>query len=251
MVKTLLFFCFLTTAFSSFAQDTLNRTDEKGLRQGYWILYGRDFPDMGYADNVKVMEGQYVNNHKEGSWTKYHENGISRKLVGYYKDNKAYGDYSKFNVDGTCIERGCFQSGHYVDTLFTYNESGALTLCVVFDSKGREREMRYPQIIDLSTPQTKQAYGQEVASRRTRYPKAVVPPETVPRGSIRPASPEKKKKIRNGYHSVTIRRDQRIEQLGEFKNGVLYSGVERHYNESGELIQTLFFEEGRYIEKNL
>ena len=236
----------------SFAQDTVNKTDEKGLRQGYWVHYGRDFPDMGYPDSVKIMEGRYVNNRKEGKWIKYYENGRSRKLVGFYKENKASGSYVRYNSKGTCVEKGSFQDGHYVDTLTTYNEKGEMTLCIVFDSKGREREMCFPEKIDLSTQKAKQAYGEKVAQRRVRQPKATVPPETVPRGSIKPASRDgRKKKVRNGKHAITIRRDVRIEQVGEFKDGVLYTGVERHYNDKGELVKTLFFEEGRYIEKDL
>src|SRR5687767_14379975 len=45
-----------------------NQHDYKGRKQGYWILYGKDYPSKGYPAEAKVEEGNYTDDQKDGEW---------------------------------------------------------------------------------------------------------------------------------------------------------------------------------------
>ncbi len=66
-----------------------NKKDDKGRRQGYWIIYGIDRPQTGYADSTKVEEGNYIDDRKEGIWKKYNSDG-SVRITGEYRNNRAF-----------------------------------------------------------------------------------------------------------------------------------------------------------------
>ncbi len=55
--------------------DTINQVDKDGLKQGYWIEYGVDRPEYGYPDSAIYKEGRYLDDRKEGLWTKYDRDG--------------------------------------------------------------------------------------------------------------------------------------------------------------------------------
>lgn len=46
--------------------DSLNQVDENGLKQGCWIVLGKDRPQTGFLENGKIEEGTYAHNKKEG-----------------------------------------------------------------------------------------------------------------------------------------------------------------------------------------
>jgi hypothetical protein len=60
-----------------------NFTDENGLRQGYWCLYGRDDPARGYPDVGKIEEGSYEASKKAGDWIYYSPEGAIDSMISY------------------------------------------------------------------------------------------------------------------------------------------------------------------------
>lgn len=59
----------------------LNYVDRKGLRQGKWILHGRDGNDSTFPDTAIWREGIYADSKEEGAWLEYFPNGkIKRKI---------------------------------------------------------------------------------------------------------------------------------------------------------------------------
>lgn len=78
---------FLIIAKLSLSQsDTINQKDQSG-KQGFWIYYGKDRPNLNYPDSAKVEEGRYVNDRKEGLWKKFNPDGTLR-IEGVYKNNR-------------------------------------------------------------------------------------------------------------------------------------------------------------------
>jgi len=61
-----LFFVLGLSVLTCAQNDTLNQVDKNGLKQGYWIIYGRDKPDKGYPEDGKIEEGNYIDNRKNG-----------------------------------------------------------------------------------------------------------------------------------------------------------------------------------------
>lgn len=102
--------------------DTLNQIDENGLKQGYWIYFGKDRPDSHYSNDAKVEEGKYVDGKKTGTWLKYHIDGQTIKLRGEYINNRPVGIFIRTNSDNTIhdsinitnLRRGGSYSGYQI-----------------------------------------------------------------------------------------------------------------------------------------
>jgi len=65
------------------AEKSINKTDEAGMKQGYWLVYGKDDPDSGYPSESKIEEGNYVDDEKSGDWVYYNISGEVDSMVTY------------------------------------------------------------------------------------------------------------------------------------------------------------------------
>ncbi len=91
---------------------------------------------MDYPPEGKVEEGNYVNNRKEGVWIKYHNDGVTPKLIANFKNNRPSGKYTKFYSNGIVKEKGTFSRNKYADTLYRYWDTGLLRQCSLYDENG-------------------------------------------------------------------------------------------------------------------
>lgn len=96
------------TLFTHAQSDTINRRDDKGMKQGYWIYYGIDRPSLGYADSARIMEGRFVDDKREGKWIMYDRSGWVKKEVEA-KEGRIYGQYTEYDSLGRIRERGAIQ----------------------------------------------------------------------------------------------------------------------------------------------
>jgi antitoxin component YwqK of YwqJK toxin-antitoxin module len=128
-MRTLIVFLFTFPLLGWSQNDTINRLDENGRKQGCWIYFGKDRPESGYPAEGKIEEGNYLNDRKTGVWTKYHKDGVTVKIRGEYKNNRPHGWYETFYANGQLRRKGCF-SIYKRDTLicdeYWYYESGIL-----------------------------------------------------------------------------------------------------------------------------
>jgi hypothetical protein len=60
--------------------DTINRTDDNGMKQRHWIYYKM------YPKFAPVEEGEYVNNQKQGAWKLYDSSGKVNRIVNFNHD---------------------------------------------------------------------------------------------------------------------------------------------------------------------
>ena len=58
--------------------DTINLTDDNGLKQGFWETKVRNI----------TSRGNYMDDLKEGTWTNYHPRGFLSKLENYVHGKK-------------------------------------------------------------------------------------------------------------------------------------------------------------------
>ena len=116
--------------------DTINQKDENGLKQGHWIYYGKDKPQYGYPANVKMEEGRYVNDRKEGLWIKYFKDGVTIKLKGHYIDNRPNGKYFKYYRNEQLKEEGVWAKFKYQGVIRSYYENGQLKFLMKYNEKG-------------------------------------------------------------------------------------------------------------------
>jgi hypothetical protein len=85
-MKPILTVLYMLSSLSLFAEsDTLNITDAKGLKQGYWIIWGNMKPEKGFCDSCRIEEGPFKDDRRVGEWTKYNNNG-SIRCKGIYKN---------------------------------------------------------------------------------------------------------------------------------------------------------------------
>jgi len=183
------------------AQD-INRTDASGQKQGYWVIYGKDRPTAGFPAEGKIEEGYYLNDRKDGEWTKYWNDGKTPKLKGTYANNRPNGDYKKYEQTGLLIEEGTLSPGKrgYVkykyhanrnvslkqsnrfntsDSTFWYAENGCLDSVHVFAKgkmEGEEFVYDSNNCNSLSSKGIAYRYtqGKSPVSRDTQMSKSVV-----------------------------------------------------------------------------
>ena len=259
---------------NSFGQsDTLNRTID-GMKQGYWIVYGKDDLSKGYPADGKIEEGRYVDNRKEGTWIKYHEDGVTPRLKGTYKNGRPNGPYIKIHPNGVESEKGTYTNKMMTGEFVITNEQGIVTQKKTFNTSGKE-EGKVEMFYDDGTPQmimTKKD-GVTVGEAITYYPngdvKKVVKYSTTgevvsneEKPMVNPPKGEEKvggggpkgdggilkdgsKFNRDGYNKLYNKNDE-IWMDGEFKSGKLWEGKLYVYDSDGILLKIEMWKNGKY-----
>ena len=256
--------------------ETNNQRDEEGRKQGKWIYFGKDRPETGIPAEGKVEEGPYKDDRKEGTWIKYHNDGVTPKLKGEYHNNRPAGAYEKIYPDGTLKERGTFNRNKYVGSLERYHENGQLEYKANYSEDGKEEgtvkywyangqeefvyeavdgvptgtATRYYENGDIKEIITFGADGKPI-KKEVREP---VNPEVHvdDPGQSREQAPAigqprtKGTQFKpNGYNKVYNQNDE-IWQDGDFRNGKLWNGKVYEYDTDGILLKVKVFKNGFY-----
>lgn len=61
----------------------INYVDTDGLKNGYWMFYGRDMPARGYPADAKLEEGRFEDDIKVGRWIYFGTDGRVDSTVTY------------------------------------------------------------------------------------------------------------------------------------------------------------------------
>lgn len=61
----------------------VNQVDSHGLKQGYWIFYGIDFPESGFAEKAVIEQGNFIDDQKDGQWFYHAKNGEIDSILVY------------------------------------------------------------------------------------------------------------------------------------------------------------------------
>ena len=124
---------FLGFSLSSVAHNFI---DEDGLRQGFWIIYGRMVDDKGYEPDQKVAEGIYVDNKREGLWKKYFPNGNLRSEITY-SSGEPQGPYRLYYESGTLEEASTWSNNHNKGKFKRYHPNGHIAQNFYFNERGK------------------------------------------------------------------------------------------------------------------
>ncbi len=134
-MKKLFFFFYLSTTCVFSQGTTYNFVDANGLKQGKWVLLGKDLPETGVESDAIAEEGTFQNGQKTGAWVrydksgktpislmlftidatgqskriglygfKYHDNG-SPAYVPYAGQSTTKANYKRFNSNGLLVEQ--------------------------------------------------------------------------------------------------------------------------------------------------
>lgn len=101
MKPLLLFLLSVLFTLPLFSQDTLNRTDASGMKQGYWI--------KKTPDGKKIYEGRFRDGHPVGEFRYFYETGVTKAVSRFSDDGRTANSVMYFTNGGKMAE------GTYVD----------------------------------------------------------------------------------------------------------------------------------------
>ncbi len=123
--------------------DTLNKIDGEGKKQGKWILFGRHKPGTCYQNEQKVEEGKYADNRKTGTWVEFYCNGNMRNKLTFV-NGRPDGYAIMFHENGKISEEGNWKNNRWVGNYKLYYENGQVQHEFVFSPNGkREGAQKY------------------------------------------------------------------------------------------------------------
>lgn len=177
-----LVFLLLLVSASLQAQDTVNMTDSKGQKQGFWrkvnaekqVVYEGRFindkpvgefryfyPDgklktiMNYktgsdevssvsyhANGKKMAEGVYRQKQKTGEWRYYNDLSVLMSEE-YYDNGKAVGTWKNYYDDGKLLEAFSWKNGLKEGAWIQYFTDGSIRMTAGYTSGKLEGEMKY------------------------------------------------------------------------------------------------------------
>jgi antitoxin component YwqK of YwqJK toxin-antitoxin module len=249
----------------SFSQS-LNKTDEKGRKQGSWAIYSYTNKGMANEDSVLNMSGPYKNNRKHGLWSIFDGEG-KLKTKQQYKFDRKLGDVTFYYPNGKVKERGVFVKGKYRGADQKFYETGCLYYDLRRDSLGKKMIELYYQ--DNCSGQGKGSLKDSVSyipeeDKRIFKDESLFKIGTTHQGEL----------VKGKYESLANKSDENdcayleeIKLLGEnfsgsneikdkkgntlvvgiFKKGIFYTGEMHCYNESGQLTKSKFYEDKKII----
>ncbi|MGB0932635.1 MAG: toxin-antitoxin system YwqK family antitoxin [Lishizhenia sp.] len=254
-------------------QESLNKIDKKGRKQGHWVYFGKDIPSKNYPDLVKVKEGEYDDDRKEGLWVSYYKDGKSPKTEGTYRNNRPTGSYVKYWENGTIREKGVFIQKKYQDSLQRFNDKGILIYEGNYDSEGNEngtvkyyydngqleleyqveqgiikgKSIRYWPNGDVKEVQIYNQDGSIMSTEKIAQQTVQIAKKPAP-SNIKKAPKIENPPLefnKNGYNKV-YNNNKEIWMDGEFNNGLLWDGILYIYDEDGLLKKVEVYKEGLY-----
>ncbi len=256
--------------------DTLNQTDENGLKQGYWIIYFSDNPAQ-----IKT-EGKYVNSKKEGVWKTYFPSGQIKQEVTYV-NNRPNGYAKIYYEDGKVSEEGIWKGNKWVGEYKFYHKNGKVAYDWNYNNTGkREGEQKYfyengNKMIEGTWANGKESgtikeydengrlkvektfndgkldvnsvkiyeNGQQVTNNTTQETNNNQNDSS--QQVVKTNPNEKLGMLSDGYHK-TYTRYKKIDKEGTFKAGKLYSGKDYIYDSDNNLLKINIYNNGSLVD---
>lgn len=254
-----------------------NETDENGLKQGMWTIWGRMNPEKNYPEDGKIEEGPYKDDRKNGEWIKYHQDGKTPRLVGFYVNNRPNGAYKKYYETGGVMEEGTFSGGKQQEVFKRYHENGNVSQEKTFNDNGKE-DGKVAYYYEDGTPEfvfnkkdgvtvgtgtryypngdVKEVitYNSDGSVAKTESKEMVNPPKgesgNNSTGGGGPSGTDGKTKDgkkfnRDGYNKLYNKNDE-LWMDGDFKSGKLWEGKLYKYDSDGILLKIEMWKNGKY-----
>lgn len=258
------------------AQDTLNRTDAQGMKQGWWQI---DAPKAGkpeYADGQKIEEGRYADNKRIGQWQRYWPNGKLMSVITYTM-GRPKGEYRTYYPDGKPEEQGTWDLDRNIGSFKRWHPNGKVAQEFIFDrygtrdgpqryyydngqvaaevtiKQGREEGELKRYYANGDVQQTARFAGGKIDANTSKiYPPATGSAIAMPAADA-PLAPVKTDD--ESTNAMAFRPDGwntlydqqlRLAQQGEYRNGRLWNGKVYRYGKDGILFRIEVYAEGRY-----
>ncbi|MBI4646574.1 MAG: toxin-antitoxin system YwqK family antitoxin [Bacteroidia bacterium] len=116
--------------------DTINKVDANNMKQGYWIKFDN-------TKTIKVEEGKFVDDKKEGIWITYYADGKIKSEITYVK-GKPDGYARIYYQNGNLSEEGDWKGTKWVGNYKFYYENGSTQYEWSYNNTGkRTGEQKY------------------------------------------------------------------------------------------------------------
>ncbi len=231
--------------------DTINQTDQAGLKQGPWIIHKNN------SNNI-TEKGLYKNNKKNGVWITYYSNGnIKSKIT--YSYNQPIGECSFYYKNGKLREHGNWKGDHWTGAYKFYYENGQLSYDWNYDSSGkRTGEQIYYHSNGTKMYEGNWNKGKTEGNLKVYNEKGILVEEKIYAEGKLTKSVVKQTETESSYGEYEIPRlkfngtgehtvlndDGTIDVKGYFVNGYLYNGDKFNYDKNGNLLYITSFKNG-------
>lgn len=279
--KLLLFTLFgFFSALCVASDGELNKVDDQGQRQGYWVVKGEMLSDKAYKPQDKVEEGNYKDNRKEGLWKKYWPGGKLRNEINYqsgkpegeyklyfengqleehgiWKGNKNTGEFKRYYTNGNPQQHFAFaENGKRNGTQKYYHENGKMALEVSIvngaesgvskrynpDGTLAEEKIFENGVLKQGSTKKHKEIKKEAIAKADPYDKKIGKSSVVTEDKTNKAVIFKP----NGFNTL-YDKNGNVTQSGEFVEGRLYDGKWYRYNADGLMIRIEIYKGGKYI----
>ncbi len=261
--------------------DSLNKVDDLGKKQGYWIITNEMVNGKCDDDFLKVKEGTYKNSRKNGKWKEYYCSSAIKSEITYV-NNRPRGYAKIYHENGNVLEEGNWVNNRWTGVYKLYYENGQVQQEFNFSAIGkREGKQVYYYangqvmiegnwengkesgivtdyyengdvkkvrdfsggVLDTSTVQVFEAKEPIVEQpvQGIEEAPAVYAKPDEEKGNIARA-----KFDGNGQHTL-YNSNLQMTKEGVFKNYRLMDGRAFEYNEDGILVRILIYKRGKYI----
>ncbi len=259
--------------------DTINKVDVEGKKQGFWIIFNRTKKLPDYKDDQKVEEGKYLDSKKEGLWKEFFANGnVKNKIT--FKGNRPNGYAIIYHDNGKISEEGLWKGNRWVGNYKLYYENGQVQQEFKFNETGkREGPQKYYYEDGQVMIEGNWAEGKESGILTEYYPtgekkaeknfnggtldpatsKTYEPKKPIVEKPDEPVAPKVvvdvknevpniKTQVFNGEGKWTLyNKNKQISKDGIFSKYRLIDGKDYKYTDDGILIRIAIYKEGKYV----
>ena len=273
MISRFFFLCFGFIPMLLLAQnDSLNKTDEQGWKQGKWIENSDGEDAEGCTAGTKIEEGYYKDNRKTGTWRRYYCNGKIKNELVYNADRSI--SSKDYYQDGKLKEEGTWNSVGWIGVYKMYHPNGKLYYEWEYDQGGkRTGRQKYfydngnlmfdgewnggkeagviKEYYENGALKSEKFFNDgklDTTSIKTYAPKEVKPVEQkieTPKEEVKPPANPQLGVIKDGYNK-TFTKEGKIDREGEFKNAKLIEGKQYYYKE-GKIEKIAIVRDGKII----
>lgn len=274
----LLVVTFSANATNNYNPQDQNKVDEKGWKQGHWVITAAMKATPGFKPEQVVEEGDYKDDKKIGIWKSYWPNNNIKSEIEY-KNNRPNGSFKTYYENGKLEEEGTWKNGVYTGSFKRYYSNGQIAQDKTFNAAGKtegpvtywypngKKELEFTTKNGIEegnliryypngdVKETMNFSGGQVQEGTRKEMKMVNPPVTIDETPDLVKKEAKtdpnlkanaaQQKVKDGYNKLYDDQN-RLVQDGEFKNGVLQNGKWYKYDKNGILMKIEIYKNGKY-----
>lgn len=229
----------------------VNKKGADGKKTGYWVVFGKDKTNSGFADDAVMEEGEYEAGKKTGLWKTYYSNGkIKSEIV--YKNNRPSGSFKTYYDNGQVEEEGNWKGTFYTGSLKRYYSNGQLAQEKNFNESGKsEGPQKYIYENGVVELEFNSKNGVEEGKMVRRYPNGDIKEEKEFNGGNVVEGSDKSYAMVNPEVKIDLTPGLKDKVIGKSEGEVnpvddkVPDGYQKRYNKNKQIVEDGLFEGGK------